>query len=69
MSKREKIKAEEKMRIVRACTSGKMSLNAAAEQLGVHQSVVDDWVRQYESKGIISPQVMHHLANDQGRDE
>ena len=52
MSKRKRIKPEEKIRIVRAYTSGKISMNAAAEQLGVHHSVVDDWVRQYESEGI-----------------
>ena len=51
MSKRRKIKAEEKIRIVKAYTSGKISMNAAAEQLGVHQSVVDDWVRLYQTEG------------------
>ena len=50
MSKRRKIKAEEKIRIVKAYTSGKISMNAAAEQLGVHQSVVDDWVRLYQTE-------------------
>ena len=51
MSKRRKIKAEEKIRIGKAYTSGKISMNAAAEQLGVHQSVVDDWVRLYQTEG------------------
>ena len=51
MSKRRKIKTEEKIRIVKAYTSGKISMNAAAEQLGVHQSVVDDWVRLYQTEG------------------
>ena len=51
MSKRRKIKAEEKIRIVKAYTSGKISMNAAAEQLGVHRSVVDDWVRLYQTEG------------------
>ena len=51
MSKRRKMKAEEKIRIVKAYTSGKISMNAAAEQLGVHQSVVDDWVRLYQTEG------------------
>ena len=51
MSKRRKIKAEEKIRIAKACASGTLSLNAAAEQLGVHQSVVDDWVRLYQTEG------------------
>ena len=52
MSKRRKIKPDERIRIAKACVKGTISLNAAAEQLGVHQSVVDDWVRQYESEGI-----------------
>lgn len=51
MSKRRKIETEEKIRIVKAYTSGKISMNAAAEQLGVHQSVVDDWVRLYQTEG------------------
>ena len=51
MSKRRKIKAEEKIQIVKAYTSGKISMNAAAEQLGVHQSVLDDWVRLYQTEG------------------
>lgn len=52
MSKRKKIKPDERIRIAKACVKGTISLNAAAERLGVHQSVVDDWVRQYESEGI-----------------
>ena len=52
MSKRERINAEEKIRIAKACTSGTISMNAAAEQMGVHQSVVDDWVRLYETEGV-----------------
>ena len=52
MCKRERIKAEDKIRIAKACTSGTISLNAAAEQMGVHPSVVDDWVRLYETEGV-----------------
>ena len=51
MSKRRKIETEEKIRIVKAYTSGKISMNAAAKQLRVHQSVVDDWVRLYQTEG------------------
>ena len=54
MSKRKKIKVEEKIRIVRAYIKGTISLNAAAEQLGVHKSVVDDWVRLYQTEGVES---------------
>ena len=52
MSKRKKIKVEEKIRIAKACTSGILGLNAAADQLGVHHSVVDDWVRLYQTEGV-----------------
>ena len=54
MSKRKRIKAEEKIRIAKACTSGTISLNTAAEQLGVHHSVVDDWVRLYQTEGVVA---------------
>ena len=52
MSKRRKIKAGEKIRMAEACVHGRISINAAAEQLGVHQSVVDDWVRLYQTEGL-----------------
>ena len=52
MSKRKRIKAEDKIRVAKACTSGTISLNAAADQLGVHQSAVDDWVRLYQTEGV-----------------
>ena len=52
MSKRKKIKAEDKIRTAKACANGTTSLNAAAEQLGIHQSVVDDWVRLYQTEGV-----------------
>ena len=54
MSKRKRIQAEEKIRIAKACTNGTIGMNAAADQLGVHQSVVDDWVRLYQTEGIES---------------
>ncbi len=54
MSKRKRIKAEEKMRIARACIKGTISINAAAEQLSVHASVVDDWMRLYQTEGVES---------------
>ena len=51
MSKRKRIKAEDKIRIAKACITGTISLNSAADRLGVHQSVVDDWVRLYQTEG------------------
>lgn len=52
MSKRKKIKATEKVRIVKAYICGSISMYAASEQMGVHPSVVDDWVRIYQAEGV-----------------
>ena len=54
MSKRRKIKTEEKVRIAKACVQGRIGAREAAEQLGVHPSVVDDWVRLYQTEGVES---------------
>lgn len=51
MSKRRKIKAEEKIRIAKAYTQGKIGLREAAKQIGVHHTVIEDWVRLYEAEG------------------
>ena len=51
MSKRKKIKAEERIRIAKACINGETSAYAAADRIGVHSSVVDDWIRQYQEEG------------------
>ena len=50
MSKR-RIPAEEKLRIAKACIAGKYGLKRAAEQVGVHHSLVDDWIRLYQTEG------------------
>ncbi len=54
MSKGKRIKAEEKERIAKACIKGEVGSREAAEQLGVHASVVDDWVRLYQTEGVES---------------
>ena len=54
MTKRKRIKAEEKIRIAKACINGTMGLKVAAEQVGVHQSVIDDWIRLYQTEGVES---------------
>ena len=51
MCKRKKIKAEERIRIAKACINGEISAYAAADRIGVHSSVVDDWIRQYQEEG------------------
>ena len=51
MSKRKKIKAEDKIRIAKECVYGCLSQSAAAEQAGVDMTVVMDWIRLYQSEG------------------
>ena len=51
MTKRRTIKVEERIRIVKACINGETSAYAAANCMGVHSSVVDDWIRQYQEEG------------------
>ncbi len=48
---RSKIKAEDKIRIVKACASGKLGQSEAARQIGVDKAAVRDWVRQYQTEG------------------
>ena len=52
MSRKEKIKAEDKIRIAKAYVQGKVGLNEAAKQIGVHHTVIEDWVRLYETEGV-----------------
>ena len=52
MMRREKIKSEDKIRIAKAYVQGKVGLSEAAKQIGVHHSVIEDWVRQYETEGV-----------------
>ena len=54
MSKRRRIRTEEKVQIAKACATGKLSTTAAADQLGIHKSVVNDWVRLYQTEGATS---------------
>ena len=51
MSKTKKIKAEDKVRTAKGCNQGKIGVREAAEQLGIHPSVVNDWVRLYQTEG------------------
>ena len=52
MSRRSKIKVEDKIRIVKECIHGNISLYAAAERGGVDKTVVRDWIRLYQSEGV-----------------
>ena len=52
MTKKEKIKVEDKIRIVKAYTPGEIGLSEAGKQIGVHHTVIEDWVRLYETEGV-----------------
>ena len=52
MSRKGKVTAEEKVKIARACINGDVSSRTASGQVGVHFSVVDDWVRLYQTEGV-----------------
>lgn len=48
---RSKYKVEDKIRIAKACIAGEIGPSAAGEQIGADESMVRDWIRQYESEG------------------
>ena len=48
-----KASADEKLRIVQLCESGELSQGSAAEQLGVSQSSVYQWVCLYRERGAL----------------
>ena len=51
MSRRSKIRAEDKIRTAKECIYGNISLYSAAERIGVDKTVVMDWVRLYQTEG------------------
>ena len=52
MSKKKAISREKQVRIAKACAQGKISINAAAEQIGVNPSTVGHWVRRFQTDGV-----------------
>ena len=52
MSKKKKIKAEEKIRIAKECIAGRISQSEAEAQTGVSRTVVADWIRLYQNEGV-----------------
>lgn len=48
---RSKHSAEERSRIAQECISGKLGQGEAARQVGVDESTIRDWVRQYKAEG------------------
>ena len=51
MSKRKRIKAEEKIRIAKDCITGQISQAEAEARTGVSKTVVADWIRLYVTEG------------------
>ena len=52
MSKKKRIRLEEKIRIVEDCIAGKISQTEAESQAGVSKTVVADWIRLYSTEGV-----------------
>ena len=52
MSKREKITAEEKVKIVRVCLHNRISITEAARKCGVDFATIKKWISLYENEGI-----------------
>jgi transposase-like protein len=51
MAKRSKVSAEEKLRIVEACLSGKLSMCEAGRAAGVDAKNVSRWISKYQAEG------------------
>ena len=49
---RSKYKAEDKIRIVKACIAGEIRQTEASERIGADESMVRDWIRQYQTEGV-----------------
>lgn len=51
MSKNQGLSAEEKVKLVRRCLAGEMSVSEAGRQAGVHHKSIQRWIDQYEAEG------------------
>lgn len=51
MSRTEKVKAEEKVKVARRCVEGEVSAREAAKSVGVDGKTVQDWIARYETEG------------------
>ena len=52
MANKQKITSEEKIKLVRLCLSGKLSVCDAARTIGVARKSVQQWIAKYEAEGI-----------------
>ena len=51
MSGKEKLRAEEKVEIIRRCIKGEISISGAAKEAGVNGETVQGWIARYETEG------------------
>lgn len=51
MSNRGKLRAEEKVKLVRQCITGELGICAAGRQVGVDKATVRRWIARYEAEG------------------
>jgi transposase-like protein len=58
-----KASADEKLRIVQLCESGELSQGSAAEQLGVSQASVYQWVCLYRERGALCFEDLEHYQS------
>ena len=49
MPRNQKLSTEEKVRLVRRCLAGELSIRGAAQEVGVGSSSVHRWIIAYES--------------------
>lgn len=54
MSEREKLKAEDKVKIAKKYLAGEVSISRAAAETGVDQKTLQRWVMQYEAEGAVA---------------
>ena len=52
MPRKQKLSTEEKVRLVRQCLAGELSIRGAAHEVGVGATSVRRWIIAYESEGV-----------------
>ena len=52
MPHKQKLRPEEKVKIVRRYLAGEVSISGAAEEFGVGHTSVQEWIVQYKAEGI-----------------
>jgi len=51
MPRKQKLSTEEKVRLIRRCLAGELSIRGAAQEVGVGATSVHRWIIAYESEG------------------